>query len=100
DLQDLTSWLWTFSDGATSTEENPIHNFTPPYDYSQPLSATLTATDAQGCESTVTQVLNVQLPPTPNFTTSSATHCINDPVAFVNTSIGPAGTTYSWNFGD
>lgn len=100
DLQDLTSWLWTFSDGATSTEENPIHNFTAPYDYSQPLSATLTATDAQGCESTVTQVLNVQLPPTPNFTTSSATHCINDPVAFVNTSIGPVGTTYSWNFGD
>ncbi len=100
DLQDLATWQWTFSDGTTSTEENPLHNFSPPYNYSQPLSATLTATDAQGCESTVTQVLNVLLPPTPNFTTSSATHCINDAVAFVNTSTAPAGTTYSWNFGD
>jgi gliding motility-associated-like protein len=99
-LGGLTTWQWTFSDGTTSTEENPIHQFNPPYNYSQPLSATLTATDAQGCESTVTQVLNVQLPPTPNFTAPSGTRCIGDVLSFVNTSSAPAGTTYSWNFGD
>lgn len=99
-LQGLTSWQWTFSDGTISTEENPIHQFSPPYNYSQPLSATLSATDAQGCESTVTQVLNVQLPPTPNFTAPSGTHCIGEVLSFVNTSTGPAGTTYSWDFGD
>ena len=99
-LTDLTSWLWTFSDGTTSTDENPIYALSPPYNYGQPLSATLTATDAQGCESTVTQTLNVILPPVPNFTTASITHCILDDVAFVNTSAAPAGTTYSWDFGD
>jgi len=26
----ITSWLWTFGDGTTSTERNPIHEFTKP----------------------------------------------------------------------
>ena len=24
---DITSWLWNFGDGATSTERNPVHKF-------------------------------------------------------------------------
>lgn len=26
---DITSWKWSFGDGATSTEQNPIHQYTP-----------------------------------------------------------------------
>ena len=27
---EITSWLWNFGDGETSTERNPIHEFTKP----------------------------------------------------------------------
>ena len=33
-----TSWLWTFGDGATSTDQNPIHTYTLPGNYTVTLS--------------------------------------------------------------
>jgi PKD repeat protein len=35
-----TSWLWDFGDGATSTEQNPLHEYTTPGVYSVSLTAT------------------------------------------------------------
>lgn len=99
-LPDLQNFQWIFSDGSISTEENPTHIFNPPYNYDLPLSATLTATDSLGCVSTVTQELNVTLPPTLDFIVLNDPSCEGDEVQFINESIGPVGTTYSWNFGD
>ncbi len=35
---DLKPWFWTFGDGATSTERNPIHTYTTPGNYTVKLS--------------------------------------------------------------
>ncbi|MFM9983862.1 MAG: PKD domain-containing protein, partial [Flavobacteriales bacterium] len=99
-LPDLQNFQWVFSDGSISTDENPLHIFNPPFNYNLPLSATLTATDSLGCVSTVTQQLNVSLPPTLDFIVLNDPSCEGDEVQFINESTGPAGTTYSWNFGD
>jgi gliding motility-associated-like protein len=99
-LPDLQNFQWIFSDGTISTQENPLHIFNPPYNYNLPLSATLTATDSSGCVSTVTQQLNVSLPPTLDFIVLNDPSCEGDEVQFINESEGPVGTTYSWNFGD
>lgn len=45
-----SSYNWTFSDGATSTEENPTHLF----DYDGTYSAVLVTTDPSGCNDTLT----------------------------------------------
>lgn len=100
DLQNLASWQWIFSDGTVSTSENPFHTFNPPYNYTAPLSATLTATDSLGCVSEVTQNIDVVLPATADFEAASDPSCIGDVVHFINYSNGPAGTTYFWDFGD
>jgi gliding motility-associated-like protein len=100
DLENLTSWQWVFSDGSISTNENPFHTFNPPYNYDQPLTATLTATDSLGCVSSVTQNINVTLPPLVDFIVATDPSCIGDVVQFINFSVGPDGTTYNWDFGD
>ena len=41
---DITSWLWDFGDGTTSTSPNPSHQFKTPGEY----PITLTVTDANG----------------------------------------------------
>ncbi|MCT4582713.1 MAG: gliding motility-associated C-terminal domain-containing protein [Flavobacteriales bacterium] len=45
-----SSYNWTFSDGTTSTEENPVHLF----DYDGTYSAVLVTTDPSGCNDTLT----------------------------------------------
>jgi len=96
----LQSTQWIFSDGTFSTANNPIKTFGPPYNYNGQLSATLTATDASGCTSTVTQPINIVLPPTINFNFAAVPQCIGAEILFTNNSTGPVGTTWMWNFGD
>jgi gliding motility-associated-like protein len=100
-LQDLVSWEWEFSDGTIVTEENPGHTFEQPYPYGNPLTATLTAVDATGCVSTVTQNIALEYPPTPGFIVVVDPSCIGDDVQFLNmTEDSDAGYTYDWTFGD
>lgn len=100
DLPNLATFQWIFSDGTVSTQENPTHTFNPPYNYNNPLTATLTAHDADGCISTVTQQIDLVLPPVVDFIVFSDPSCQGDEVGFDNMSSGPTGTTYLWTFGD
>ena len=43
---DPTSWLWSFGDGATSTDRNPIHTYTAPGNYT--VNLTVANSDAEG----------------------------------------------------
>ena len=70
----LDTWTWTFSDGTTSTELNPTHQFLPPWDYT--FEATFTAEDNFGCSSTVTHVIDLVPPPVPDFTVLTNPNCI------------------------
>jgi PKD repeat protein len=47
-LHTPTSWIWSFGDGASSTEENPVHTYTTAGSY----TITLTAANAGGSRST------------------------------------------------
>ncbi|WP_442919563.1 PKD domain-containing protein [Methanoculleus sp.] len=54
-----TAWSWTFGDGGTSTEQNPVHTYTAAGTY----TVTLTATNAAGSNTTTrANLINVQPP--------------------------------------
>jgi PKD repeat protein len=43
----VVSWVWDFGDGATSTEQNPVHSYAEPHRY----DVRLTVTDDDGATS-------------------------------------------------
>ena len=52
---DIVSWAWDFGDGASSTEQNPIHVFASTGSY----DVTLTTTDSEGQSDSVTETISV-----------------------------------------
>ncbi len=89
-----SSWDWHFSNGSTSTSQNPSVVLGGPGTY----TGTLIVTDSSGCTDSVTQNIIVNPQPVAGFTTSAPNGCQSMPVSFTNTSTG--GTGYWWNFGD
>lgn len=95
-----TNWLWTFSDGAVDSVASVEHIFYPPFNYASGLSATLTARNADGCQSVNTVAVNTVLPPQAQFEVSDFQLCRGETTLFNNNSLAPNETTYSWSFGD
>ena len=93
----VSSYLWTFGDGATSAVAKPIHTYAAAGSY--PVS--LQVTDSQGATSTVvaTSVTATHSAPVPSFTapTTGLTVSAN---ASATTSSDGATLTYDWNWGD
>jgi gliding motility-associated-like protein len=87
------NWQWIFSNGATSTSQNPSVVLGGPGTY----TATLIVTDSSGCTDSITQNVVVNPQPVAAFT-AVGSGCQNVPVTFNNTSTG--GTSYYWSFGD
>jgi PKD repeat protein len=94
----ITSWLWNFSDGTTSTDRSPSHTFTNVGTY----NVFLTVTGPGGASIARRQVV-VESPtiPPPNavFAYSPSSGVAPLTVQFTNQSTGNI-TLYSWNFGD
>ena len=95
----ITSWLWDFGDGTTSSSQNPHHT----YNHDGTYYVCLTIHDASGCSNqschhiTVNPVVTVTCHAAFTFHTTAASNVVN----FTNTSTGTtANTTYSWSFGD
>lgn len=92
----VTSWLWNFGDGATSTQRNPSHTFAGNGSY----DVRMTVTNVSGAPFVVRRV-DVN-PPAPvalfEFTPTAPTTAT--PVVFRNTSTGGAASTVRWDFGD
>ncbi|RPJ19332.1 MAG: PKD domain-containing protein, partial [Planctomycetaceae bacterium] len=96
----ITSWAWTFGDGATSTVQNPgTHTYSTAGSY----TASLTVTGPGGSNSTSTGITVTAPTPTPkpvagfNANPTSGVAPLN--VAFASQCTGII-TTYSWDFGD
>ncbi|MBV8545205.1 MAG: PKD domain-containing protein [Acidobacteria bacterium] len=85
-----TSWSWTFGDGGTSTEQNPIHT----YAEAGPYTVSLTAKNGAG-ENTTSKVVTIGAPPQADFDFQDAGLKVN----FVDRSTGTP-TSWSWAFGD
>jgi len=62
-----TSWIWDFGDGATSTEQNPIHVYTTAGAY----AVTLTAANGSGASTTTMTDPVVVVTPSVSFTSTA-----------------------------
>lgn len=89
------SWNWTFSNGASSSAQDPAVVLGPAGTY----AVTLIVTDSLGCADTLTQNVTVNPQPTAGFTSSVTNGCQNTPIVFTNTSTGNP-LSWSWSFGD
>ncbi len=86
----LSTWNWSFGDGESSTDQNPIHNYATDATYI--VSLTVVSTD--GCSST--QNSNVVINPSPTASADMQTSLLT--VNFTNTSTG--AESYEWIFPD
>lgn len=89
----ITNWFWDFGDGNNSFVQNPNYIYMAPGVY----NVTLTVTNANGCDSSVTLPVTVNDIPVANFTADTA--CVGSPTNFTDISTG-FPTQWTWNFGD
>ncbi len=89
-----SGYLWTFGDGATSTEVNPIHSYAQAGVY----TVTLTATGPGGSQTlTRTHYITVFEPVIASFSATPLSGTAPLTVTFSNSSTG--ATDYLWDFG-
>ena len=94
-----TGWAWSFGDGGTSAEQNPVHTYTTAGTY----TVTLTATNVGGSDTvTRTGFITVSVSssePVASFVPTATTGTIPLAVQFVDTSTN-SPTSWVWSFGD
>jgi gliding motility-associated-like protein len=92
----ITSWLWNFDNGSTSTSQNPATTFTS----TGSVSSTLIVTANSGCKDTAVASFSINILPVSSF--SYVVDCVKDSVFFTNTSTIASGTIAgsNWDFGD
>lgn len=92
-------WFWSFGDGTSSSESDPVHTYTIDGDY----TVTLTVTNADGSH-TVTRTGYISCTesaalPVPAFTSSATSGSKPFTVKFIDTST-ESPTAWAWSFGD
>ncbi|MCX6692997.1 MAG: PKD domain-containing protein, partial [Methanomicrobiales archaeon] len=90
---EITSWLWTFGDGASSSEQNPSHTYATPGVY----TAYLRVTDSHGRGTQATKTITVR--PIASFYLEPLAGEVPLTVQFTDTSTG-APSEWLWTFGD
>ena len=90
------NYLWEFGDGATSTEQNPSHNYIRKGLY----TVKLTVTNAYGSSTeTKENYIAIGLAPNADFSAEPTMGNVPLAVAFTDRSTGYP-TSWNWNFGD
>jgi len=92
----VTSWLWNFGDGATSTLQNPTHSYTTPGAYTVQL--TVTSTTCSNSE-TKTGYISASGVPVAAFIGAPTSGSFPLTANFTDQSAG-VPTAWLWNFGD
>jgi PKD repeat protein len=100
-IDPVTSWMWDFGDGATSTEQDPVHT------YEEAGLYTVTLTVSNG---TLTETIEREdfievleaIAPEASFTAQPTDAFVGQMVTFSNFSIqgSAAPIEYDWDFGD
>ena len=92
----ITSSVWNFDDGSTSTEQDPIHSFSRPDAYAVSLNVTTQA----GCNSVLVDSIKVYRTPDPSINSLDVV-CVNTPVQFNgNLAVADTAIAWKWNFGN
>ena len=92
----ITSNVWDFGNGDTSTLNTDTTN----YNIEGYYDVTLTSTDLNGCVSTTTKTSYIRFfRNIPRFLTTNRTACVGEIVQFNNISVGDS-LTYLWDFGN
>ncbi|MCU0631578.1 MAG: PKD domain-containing protein [Methanolinea sp.] len=94
----ITSYLWDFGDGNTSTSSDPLHPYTAPGSYN--VSLTVGNDGGSDTYSIPSYITVTNAPPTASFSANLTAG--NSPlhVLFTDTSSGVDITGWSWTFGD
>ena len=95
----ITSWLWDFGDGNTSTQQNPVHTFSAAGNY----TILLVVTNSNGCAKSFTRPNYVSISSGVDaiFTNSMPSSCsAPQTITFQNQSTGTGTLSYQWLFGD
>jgi gliding motility-associated-like protein len=94
------TYLWNFGlPGATSTQTNPVYN----YSAAGPYTVSLRATSARGCADSTSKVLNdIYSQLMANFSANPPEVCIGDAIQFQDLSnpLNNTITSWNWSFGD
>ncbi len=86
---------WDFGDGGTATAQSPSHTYNTPGFF----DIELIVTSAFGCMDSITQQIEVRIPPTADFALTPDSACAPVIVSFTNSSTGPA-LSFDWDFGN
>jgi len=93
----IVKWEWSFGDGRTFTEQNPVYTFT----QAGTQTVSLTITGQSGCQTNVVKTLAVQEGANVVFSVTQA--CLGSQTQFRDESTfgnGTSLTSRSWDFGD
>ena len=93
----IVNYLWDFGDGATSTEENPLHGYNQPGTYNTSLSIIT----QRGCKDTVRNTTPVKISKSPRITISGDNNaCAPAIMNFAGVIIDSdtSAISWKWNF--
>ncbi len=93
-INTLTSYSWDFGDSTKSQAKDPEHAYFSAGTY----TVSLTTQNTNGCDSTLYKTVVIEQNPQVSFKESNL--CFGDTMHFLFTGAAPAGSVYSWNFGD
>lgn len=98
-LGTITSWLWNFDDGSSSTLQNPQHLYDQPGNY----NITLQVTTSTGCTNSLSKLSYIRAIDSIRtlFGFSRPVQCKPpETIRFTNNTTGPGALSFAWNFGD
>jgi gliding motility-associated-like protein len=93
DVVPIGSYFWDFGDGNTSNAANPTYIYQAPGTY----NVTITATNINGCDSTISFPIVVNAIPVANYIVDTV--CLGSPTTFTDATTG-APNGWTWDFGD
>ena len=85
-----TTWAWTFGDGTTSSQQNPLHTYTTAGTF----TVQLTVTNSAGTNST-SQTITVNANPTVTLQSIDSDNTVCDNQGLVNLAVSPANAIVS-----
>lgn len=91
----ISHWHWDFDDGNFSNLQNPVHIYTGPGQY----NVTLSITDLNGCNNSLTNVIQVVPVPYVDFIMSDSVSCSSGLIYFTSFAGNNVASWY-WDFGD